>query len=279
LFRTYNFFSLHPQINDLTMKELTLLILLTFLYVTTKRRRQMQMQDSREPLQAQIEMALTLAEAETASSKQAPKKATAADRLMLEEKGIKFDRKISEIEAVHLLGLFEPPSARQIDILRHFKLPRTPGMTKTQANYLIKDLFANPVNIKEWSQRPASTRVKQGILFMSGQIIQGVAQVEAQSHLMQLGMDNPLKYSEWKHIEKLFVAINDASTLEHYTARKITWRRFFQLYDALKLSGFAFKEIRVEMILKQAGMQMRSESAHKGPNERLMMDTMAPTSS
>ena len=198
---------------------------------------------------------------------------------MLEEKGIKFDRKISEFEAEHLKGLFEPLSARQIDILKHFKLPRSSNMSRTQANYLIKNLFANPANIQEWSQRPATTRVKQGILFMSGQLINGTTQFEAQSLLMKLGMENPLMYSEWKHIEKLFVAINDTSTLEHYTARKITWNRFFQLYDTLKMHGFKFKEIRIELILKQAGIQLQPETGQKGFNDRLSIDDMTVTTS
>ena len=84
------------------MKEITLLILLTILYISTRRRRQLTKDEVTEPFQEQIEMALMLAEADAAANKQAPRKATAEERLMLEEKGIKFDRKISEFEAEHL---------------------------------------------------------------------------------------------------------------------------------------------------------------------------------
>lgn len=257
------------------MKELTFLIILSILYMYARRNRPVVEQEVVEPFQEQIEMALALARAEEAITNRASKPAPAANRVMLEEKGIKFTRKLSEIEAEHLLGLFQPPSARQMDILKHFKIARTSDMSKTQANYYIRSIFMDTANIEEWNQRPATTRVKQGVLFLSGQLINNMTQVEAQSLLIKHGMENPLKYSEWKHIEKLFIAVNDAEILKRYCARKITWRRFFHLYETIKAKGIQFNDISVDSILKQAAMENEPDRRR----DQLLSDDMIASTS
>ncbi len=255
------------------VKELIFLIILVIMFVFSRKKRIAEQEHvATDPLQGKIQMALTLAHAEHATSDRTLMPASDELTAALEEKGIQLDRWLTDSEANHLMGLFQPPSGRQIDILKHFRIPHTQEMNKTLANFTIKNIFTDPANIKEWNQRPATTRVIQGVLFMSGQLISGMPQVEAQSKLMQYSMENPFKYSEWKHIEKLFVAINDTSTLEHYTARKITWKRFFQLYDTLKISGIKFNDISVETILAQAGAQQQVNTEQKVVDDQLLPD-------
>jgi hypothetical protein len=259
------------------LKELFFLILLVIMFVASRRQRQGEAYPPAHPLQDKIDKALGLAHADEATSERTLNPASDETLAELEQHGIKLDRRLTDTEANHLLGLFQPPSARQIDILKHFRVPRTREMNKTLASLMIKNIFTDPANIKEWNQRPATARIKQGVLFMSGQLVSGMTQVETQSLLMQYGMENPFKYSEWKHIEKLFVAINDSSTLEHYSARKITWKRFFKLYDALKKTGIKFNEIGVEAVLEQAGVQSEHAADQKADDDRLLIDDMSPT--
>lgn len=147
-----------------------------------------------------------------------------------------------------MLGLFQPPTDYQLGILNHFKVKNRSNISRTQAAYLIKTIFSDPANIRHWKRRPATSKVKQGILFMGGRLSSGLTQLEAQTQLMHYAMENPQKFLEWKHIESLFLSVNDADTLTLHNARKITWKCFFQIYDALKSAGAEPGDIDADMI-------------------------------
>ncbi|MCU7916946.1 MAG: hypothetical protein KZQ95_01135 [Candidatus Thiodiazotropha sp. (ex Epidulcina cf. delphinae)] len=168
----------------------------------------------------------------------------------LEKKGVRLDRPLTRGQAMNVLGLHLPPDGRQVDILKHFNIPYSFGMNRTLANSLIQEIFHNPDNVKEWSNRPPTTRVRQGLLFMGGQLVNGVTQVEAQARLVHLGMEDPYRYHEWKQIDRLFLETNSPDIRAKYGARKITWKRFFEIYEALKSDGLQSQEMNGGQIIE-----------------------------
>jgi hypothetical protein len=162
--------------------------------------------------------------------------------------GIKLERSLLMAEAKLLLNLFQPPNHHQLEILKHFKIKNRSEITQIQALLLIQALFSDPANIEQWKHRPPTSGVKQGILFMGGQLNRSMTQLEAQSKLIHYGSENPHKFLEWMHIEQLFLSVNDIKTLKQHKARKITWKRFFQIYDAIKSSGIEPDSINADKI-------------------------------
>ncbi|MBV2093828.1 MAG: hypothetical protein KUF80_03005 [Candidatus Thiodiazotropha sp. (ex Codakia orbicularis)] len=246
------------------IKEVTLLLVFAVIIIFIRHKRRLRENPPKDDdSQQHIDMALSLGQGSEGEIDPDPKQASNETLAALEARGIKLDRALTEREADHLLGLFEPAGHRQLEILKHFKIPCPPEINKTEANYHIQTLFSDPANVDEWNQRPATSKVKQGILFMGGQPKPHLTQVEAQSMLVDYGMENPHRFLEWKHIDKLFLTVNDADTLDHYNTRKITWKRFFQLYDALKRSGFAASDISADSIhwqAKRSDLEQKSAS-------------------
>jgi hypothetical protein len=160
----------------------------------------------------------------------------------------------SNTMANQLLGLGNPPSNHQLEILKHFRVKNRSEFTRTQASAMIKIIFSDPVNIEQWKQRPATSKIKQGILFMGGQLNSSMTQMEAQSMLRHYGKQHCQRFLEWKHIETLFLLVNSSENLEQYNARKLTWKCFFQVYDDLKNSGVYFNKINADKIHQHAKM-------------------------
>jgi hypothetical protein len=210
-------------------------------------------------LHPHIDIALSLADENP--SEEGMQHASAEILDQLKSKGIVLDRPLTSDEATHLLELFSPPSGRQIDILKHFRLPHSLGMSKTMANYHIREIFKDPANIERWNRRPPTSRIQQALLFMSGQMISGLTYVEAQSKLTELGMQKPMKYQAWKRMERLYFESNSPELLKKYNARKITWKHFFKIHDALTASGCSEDEIDGASILERLRSERGSSSA------------------
>lgn len=251
--------------------EVTLLILLVVLIVFWKIRHPAEDATAKDDLQHKIQMALAPGEAAGSDDGSAAEAASEASLARLHAQGVKVDRPLTGNEAEHLSGLFDSPSNRQLEILKHFKIPIAQDMTKTQANQHVKTIFSDPAKVVEWNQRAPTSRVKQGILFMGGQLNSHMTYLDAQLDLIHFGMEDPGKFLEWKHIEKLFAAVNEAEILERYGARKITWKRFFQLYDALKSTGVEVNNINADLLHWQA---KRSEIEQRSRSDRLKLGGM-----
>jgi hypothetical protein len=166
--------------------------------------------------------------------------------------GIKVNQASSITDTTRQLGPFPPPSYLQLEILKHFKIKNRSKLTRTQANNLIKILFSDPANIEQWKRRPATSKLKQGILFMGGQLNASMTYNEAQSRLRHYGKEHPRKFSEWKYIEALFLLVNCRDSLEHHNARKLTWKCFFEAYDDIKHSGVGYISINADRIHEHA---------------------------
>lgn len=162
--------------------------------------------------------------------------------------GIKVNKAGSITRASQLGGLLQPPNLHQLEILKHFKIKNRSEITRFQAGILIKTIFSDPANIEQWKKRPATSKIKQGVLFMGGNLHSCMTQVEAQSKLRHYTMENPQRFSEWKHIETLYLMVNSRDRLKHYNARKLTWKGFFEVYDDLKNAGVGFRNINADRI-------------------------------
>jgi hypothetical protein len=206
-------------------------------------------QSATEELQNQVEKALSLGEAVASSNTTTSKSLDRKTLALLQQKGINLSFEPSVKQSFHLKGLFQPASKRQIAILKHFKVPRSFRMNKTMANFHIKKIFSNSVQVEEWKKRPPTSRELQGLLFMNGQLSRGMTLHEAQRKLKKSGMENPAKYREWNRIEALFAAVNDQVTCQRNGIRKITWKRFFHFYDEIKNSGIEPNDISVNLML------------------------------
>ncbi|MES9861147.1 MAG: hypothetical protein ABW157_08200 [Candidatus Thiodiazotropha sp. LLP2] len=224
----------------------TLLTTLFTLDLVEKKRRELQATTER---QQQVEIAFILGRSSTSNSALETKH-MAHERLeRLEELGIGVSDELTEKELFHLRGLTQPATVRQVEILKHFKVQRLLSANKTMANYYIRKIFSDPVNVEEWQQRPPTSRIMQGLLFMNGRLTRGMTQYEAQIKLKQSGIEHPARYREWKQIEHLFLAVNDQVTRQRNATRKITWKRFYQYYDEVLSYGVTADEISVEMVL------------------------------
>ncbi|MCU7812112.1 MAG: hypothetical protein KZQ77_12865 [Candidatus Thiodiazotropha sp. (ex Notomyrtea botanica)] len=213
-----------------------------------------------DDFQEQIEQAINL----PTESEKAWQNEPATDNLMreLDERGIYLQRKLTKGQAMNVLGLFSPPDGRQVDILKHFNIPYSYKMNQTMAHYLIRELFDDPNKVQEWNNRPPTTTVRQGLLFMQGKLISGLTHVEAQARLDKLGMENSERYQEWKQIDRLFLATNNPEARAKYKVRKITWKRFFESYEALKEAGISAKAMCGENIIEHSLRQDDSIVAH-----------------
>ncbi|MET0064537.1 MAG: hypothetical protein ABW176_19790, partial [Candidatus Thiodiazotropha endolucinida] len=152
-----------------------------------------------ENFQEQIETALNLPRDSEEDWQNEP--ATESMLQEMADRGIWLDQKLTKGQAMNILGLFTPPDGRQVDILKHFNIPYSFKMNQTMAYYLIRELFKDPAKVTEWNNRPPTTTVRQGLLFMEGKLISGMSHVEAQSRLDKLGMERPEQYREWKQID------------------------------------------------------------------------------
>ncbi|MCU7796513.1 MAG: hypothetical protein KZQ75_05230 [Candidatus Thiodiazotropha sp. (ex Myrtea spinifera)] len=213
-----------------------------------------------DDFQEQIEQAINL----PTESGKAWQNEPATDTLMreLDERGIYLQQKLTKGQAMNILGLFSPPDGRQVDILKHFNIPYSYKMNQTMAHYLIRELFDDPNKVREWNNRPPTTTVRQGLLFMQGKLISGLTHVEAQARLDKLGMENSERYQEWKQIDRLFLATNNPEVRAKYKVRKITWKRFFESYEALKEAGVLPRAMCGENIIEHSLRQDDSIVAH-----------------
>jgi hypothetical protein len=213
-----------------------------------------------DDFQEQIEQALNLPQ----SSQNAWQNEPASELLMreLEDRGIYLQKSLTKGQAMNVLGLFSPPDGRQVDILKHFNIPYSYKMNQTMAHYLIQELFSNPKKVEEWHNRPPTSTVRQGLLFMEGHLVSGLTHVQAQAKLDDLGMDNPERYREWKQIDRLFLETNNPELRARYKVRKITWKRFYESYDALREAGILPKVMRGEHIIEHSLRQDDSILAH-----------------
>ncbi|MCU7934762.1 MAG: hypothetical protein KZQ99_07770 [Candidatus Thiodiazotropha sp. (ex Dulcina madagascariensis)] len=224
-----------------------------------------------DDFQEQIEAALNLPQESGEAWQNEP--ATQAMMQELDERGIWLNRPLTKGQAMNVLGLFSPPDGRQVDILKHFNIPYSFKMNQTMAYYLIRELFSDPQKVAEWNNRPPTTTVRQGLLFMEGRLIRGLTHVKAQAKLDQLGMDNPTKYQEWKQIDRLFLETNNPEIRAKYKVRKIIWKRFFKSYDALKTAGINPHAMCGENIIEQTLRQDDKIMAHAK-----IRDAMQPAS-
>ncbi len=214
-----------------------------------------------DDFQEQIEQAINL----PPQAEKAWQNEPATDEMMrdLDERGIYLQKRLTKGQALNVLGLFSPPDGRQVDILKHFNIPYSYKMNQTMAHYLIRELFSDPQKVKEWNNRPPTTTVRQGLLFMHGGLISGLTHVEAQAKLDQLGMLDPERYQEWKQIDRLFLETNNPEVRAKFKVRKITWKRFFESYDAIKEAGIMPKAMCGENIIEHSVRQDDSIVAHK----------------
>ena len=225
-----------------------------------------------DDFQEQIEQALNL----PTESEKAWQNEPATDALMhdLDERGIYLQQALTKGQAMNVLGLFSPPDGRQVDILKHFNIPYSYKMNQTMAHYLIRELFEDPKKVQEWNNRPPTTTVRQGLLFMQGRLVSGLSHVEAQKRLDQLGMEHPQRYQEWKQIDRLFLETNNPEIRARFKVRKITWKRFFDSYEALKEVGISPKAMSGEHIIEHSMRQDDSLVAHAK-----IRDAMEPATS
>ncbi|MCG7893367.1 MAG: hypothetical protein AB2733_11615 [Candidatus Thiodiazotropha taylori] len=201
-----------------------------------------------DELQEQIETALSL----PVESGEAWQNEPATEVMLndLAEKDIRLNRELSKGQAMNILGLFSPPDGRQVDILKHFNIPYSFKMNQTMAHYVIREIFSDPEKVAEWNNRPPTTTVRQGLLFMEGKLVSGLTHEECQSRLNKLGMDHPDRYQEWKQIDRLFLETNNPEIRAKLQVRKITWKRFFEAYEILKGSGINPRAMRGEHIIE-----------------------------
>ncbi|MES9993358.1 MAG: hypothetical protein ABW098_15520 [Candidatus Thiodiazotropha sp.] len=251
----------------------TLLVIgLFFLYKNTLTAPSKSSKVNVEDFQEQIETALNLPRDSKDDWQNEP-----APESMLQEladRGIWLEQQLTKGQAMNILGLFSPPDGRQVDILKHFNIPYSFKMNQTMAYYLIRELFKDPAKVKEWNNRPPTTTVRQGLLFMEGRLSSGMSHVEAQKRLDQLGMENPPRYREWKQIDRLFLETNNPEIRAKYQVRKITWKRFYDSYDAVKSTGINASAMRGEHIIEHSLRQDESIVAHAE-----IRDAMQPASS
>ncbi|MET0065960.1 MAG: hypothetical protein ABW076_06410 [Candidatus Thiodiazotropha sp.] len=202
-------------------------------------------------LREQIETALDLPSMEPIESWQ-NEPASEALLQQLREHGVELNRPLTKGQAMNVLGLFSPPDGRQVDILKHFNIPYSFKMNQTMAHYVIRELFRDPQKVAEWNNRPPTSTVRQGLLFMEGKLVNGLTHMQAQRRLDRFGMDNPERYQEWKQIDRLFLEANNPEVRAKYEVRKITWKRFFESYESLKLAGIPPRAMCGENIIEQA---------------------------
>jgi hypothetical protein len=214
-----------------------------------------------DDFQEQIEQAINL----PPQSEKAWQNEPASDEMMrdLDEHGIYLQKRLTKGQALNVLGLFSPPDGRQVDILKHFNIPYSYKMNQTMAHYLLRELFDDPQKVKEWNNRPPTTTVRQGLLFMQGRLISGLTHVEAQAKLDKLGMQNPGRYQEWKQIDRLFLETNNPEVRAKFKVRKITWKRFFESYEVLKDAGITPRAMCGENIIEHSLRQDESIVAHE----------------
>jgi hypothetical protein len=223
-----------------------------------------------DDFQEQIEQALNLPQASESSWQNEP----ASELLMreLEDHGIYLQKSLTKGQVMNVLGLFSPPDGRQVDILKHFNIPYSYKMNQTMAHYLILELFSDPKKVDEWHNRPPTSTVRQGLLFMEGRLVSGLTHVEAQAKLDQLGMAHVERYQEWKQIDRLFLETNNPETRAKYRVRKITWKRFYESYEALKQADIPPRSMCGENIIEHSLRQDDSILAHAK-----IRDAMEPT--
>ncbi len=210
--------------------------------------------------QEQIEQALNLPVQPGKAWQNEP--ATEALLNELDERGIYLQQKLTKGQVMNVLGLFSPPDGRQVDILKHFNIPYSYKMNQTMAHYLIRELFDDPKKVTEWNNRPPTTTVRQGLLFMQGRLVSGLSHVEAQKLLDMLGMENPERYQEWKQIDRLFLETNNPEIRAKFKVRKVTWKRFFESYAAIREIGISPKAMSGEHIIEHSLRQDDSLAAH-----------------
>ncbi|MES9971400.1 MAG: hypothetical protein ABW092_15310 [Candidatus Thiodiazotropha sp.] len=213
-----------------------------------------------ENFQEQIETALTLPRDSDDDWQNEP--ATEAMLQEMADRGIWLEQQLTKGQAMNILGLFTPPDGRQVDILKHFNIPYSFKMNQTMAYYLIRELFKDPAKVAEWNNRPPTTTVRQGLLFMEGKLISGMTHVEAQRRLDKLGMTYPEQYREWKQIDRLFLETNNPEVRAKFQVRKITWKRFYESYDAVKATGISPRVMSGEHIIEYTLRQDDSIVAH-----------------
>jgi hypothetical protein len=220
-----------------------------------------------DEFQEQIETALNLPHGSDEAWQNEP--VTEAMLQELDKEGIRLDRPLTKGQAMNVLGLFSPPNGRQVDILKHFNIPYSFKMNQTMAHYLIRELFSDPQKREEWKNRPPTTTVRQGLLFMEGKLVNGLTHVECQARLDQLGMEYPELYQEWKQIDRLFLEANNPEVRAKYQVRKITWKRFFESYEDLKSTGINSRVMSGDHIIENTLRNDDKILAHSNVREAM----------
>ena len=248
------------NVETLSFVIVPVLIVLYLIHMSMRSRSTTSGKVNVDDFQEQIEQALNLPQSSQAAWQNEP----ASELLMreLEDRGIYLNKSLTKGQAMNVLGLFTPPDGRQVDILKHFNIPYSYKMNQTMAHYLIQELFSDPKKVAEWHNRPPTSTVRQGLLFMEGRLVSGLTHAQAQEKLDQLGMENPERYLEWKQIDRLFLETNNPEIRAKYKVRKITWKRFYESYEALREAGILPKVMRGEHIIEHSLRQDDSILAH-----------------
>jgi hypothetical protein len=234
--------------------------LLATLFALNLAEKKQQQRNANAELRSWVKIALELAQSSPLNHK-LPSKPIEGEWLeRLNGMGIKFVEALTVKELFHLQGLTQVATARQVEILKHFKVPGATKMNKTLANHRIRHLFADAEHVAAWRQRPPTTRVMQGLLYMNGRFTRGMTQHQAQRKLKASGIEDPTKYHEWRRIETLFTEVNDQVSLKRKAIRKITWKSFFYYYDEFKQIGVPIEEISVEMMLTRIATHQRGKN-------------------
>lgn len=78
------------------------------------------------------------------------------ERIRKEGYDIREDNILTKGEATDIIGLFEPVSDRDKEVLEFFEIPLE-GMNRSRAQYEVSKLFSNPANVERWENRPKHT--------------------------------------------------------------------------------------------------------------------------
>lgn len=171
----------------------------------------------------------------------------ATDRQLkrLAEEGYNTNQALTKGQASDLIGLNEPPSDGQIEIMKFFKVSLK-GMNQTKAEHTINTLLQDKEKADAWANRPPSQLQREEAKFLGIKLPKDTSSPEASKLIAeqwkQLDEDDP-KLDEWGAVEQVIDELSDPDLLkEDYEIKKPRIPLIMTALNELKKEGQSFEK-------------------------------------
>lgn len=154
-------------------------------------------------------------------------------------------------QAADLLGLFEPASAEQKELLRYFKVSLS-GMNAARAKLEVATLLADPRKKERWATRKATPMQKEFYRYFNLKPPANLTVAQAKTFMRTYVETVPeAQWAEWEAYERMYTALNAPEARKQGGRKKVSVTRYRSAIAEVKKAGRDLTVMEVEAVLRK----------------------------